>query len=567
MLDRGHSLRALVALAVCASLTFAQGNAAALGASGALLPPGPHAVGFRSSWVLDHGRTYRTGWDDGATYGAVKSPRPVLVLEWYPAEPPPADATSGDAGFMPHASYLSLPTADARLASLAEALRVHLQGIFAEQVLGAPEGMLDVELQRALQAPTSCVLDAAPAPGPFPVVLYHSGAGSSFEDNAALCEFLASHGYLVLGSAYLEADGSDLGIDGGRGSAEDAQCLLRHARTLPHADADRVALVGHSAGAQAFLRFAAQPGCPADALVLLDTTQDYYGLTLPLHEVLVREATEGRAHLTQPMLVAASPEAMYALCDTLVHAERCYLTVPDLGHDEFISQGLQRLQRIERDAQRGAVAPGEEGEAARAPAVRASYRALCEHVLAFLDAQLRGEDAAFAAQLERDRARPWTHAEPRLVLVPRGASGPEPWDPASEAPPTPRQFVRLMLEQGAEPACTVLERFRGGDGTAVPDGAPDDPPDGPLHSSTMLAGSLLHELSERGRKDEARRYLAALKAIPVDALGLFQFLADISSMQGKREQALHFLRLACELDPENAELASSLRALEASPER
>ena len=29
------------------------------------LPPGPHPVGFLTSWQLDHGRTYHTAFDDG----------------------------------------------------------------------------------------------------------------------------------------------------------------------------------------------------------------------------------------------------------------------------------------------------------------------------------------------------------------------------------------------------------------------------------------------------------------------------------------------------------------------
>ena len=209
--------------------------------------------------------------------------------------------------------------------------------------------------------------------------------GSSFEDNAALCGYLASHGYVVLGSAFPRADGRSLNIDGFRGSAEDVQFLVRWAHAHAFIDARRVGLVGHSAGAQAMLRFAAQPGCVGDALVLLDTTQDYYCLAMPFFEPLVREITDGIATLTTPMLVAANPAAMFALCDTLVKAERTYLTVPELGHDDFISQGQQRMARIARSPQAGPA------EAVKVELARAHYRVLCECVLQFLDATLRGE--------------------------------------------------------------------------------------------------------------------------------------------------------------------------------
>lgn len=195
-----------------------------------LLPHGPHTVGFVSSWELDHGRTYRTAFDDGATYGAEKSPRPILVNRWYPAV-----ATGRDP--MPHGAYFEIGSADAALEQLARALSEHGRRIFVQEVLQpeeeelGPEGLADLE--RLLAAPTACYSGAKPASGPFPLVLFHSGAGSSFEDNAAFCAYLASHGYVVLGGAYLDASGESLGVDGGDGSAGDFAFLLRHGRGLP----------------------------------------------------------------------------------------------------------------------------------------------------------------------------------------------------------------------------------------------------------------------------------------------------------------------------------------------
>lgn len=505
-----------------------------------ILAPGPLAVGFQSSWAFDEGRSYRTEFDHGKTYGAEKAPRPLLVLWWYPAAPAGVGAE-----VMPHGRYFAMPGEDPRLASYAAALGAYARGVFAGQTMGKAEAELDGEeraqLDSLLAAPTLCRYAAEPAGGPFPLVVYHGGAGSSFEDNAALCEFLASHGYVVLGSAFPEADGSSLGIDAGRGSAEDVQFLVRWARALPFVDWRRVALVGHSAGAQALLKYAAQPGCVGDALVLLDTTQDYYTLGMPLHESLVREATEGVAHLTRPILAAAGPEAIFALCDRLVNAERTYLTVPELGHDEFISQGLQRVARV---AHQPSV------PVARQPAVRANYRYLCETVRAFLDRELGRASAQSSARLERGSARTWRHDGPSLVRVPRGVSGPEPYAPESGAPPTPRQFRRLFEDGDVDSACALLERFRAAE------------PRGPLYTSTMLAGSLLHGLQAAGRREEAELYYSTLKELALPVLGLFEFLADVGTLQGKTEQALYFLRLAHDLDPEATGIADRLRKLE-----
>ena len=57
------------------------------------LEPVRYAVGFRSEWGFDHGRTYDTTFKDGSRYAADgKAPRPVLINLWYPAA---ADDTAG----------------------------------------------------------------------------------------------------------------------------------------------------------------------------------------------------------------------------------------------------------------------------------------------------------------------------------------------------------------------------------------------------------------------------------------------------------------------------------------
>jgi hypothetical protein len=85
----------------------------------ALLAPGPFGVGFRSTWEFDERRTYRTEFDDGETYGAEESPRPVLVLQWYPTHDRRADTMS-------HRQYFSIASDDPRLRNLADALTATL---------------------------------------------------------------------------------------------------------------------------------------------------------------------------------------------------------------------------------------------------------------------------------------------------------------------------------------------------------------------------------------------------------------------------------------------------------
>ncbi len=552
---RSSSVRRVLALPAVLFALLAAPRTSFARADEPLLEPGPFLVGFKTSWAYDAGRTYRTAADDGKTYGAGKSPRPVLVLLWYPArteqiEPAPARMSHGD--------YFSISGDESAPHALADALAAYARDVFVQETFEKAETALDdeqrAELERLLAKKTPCVRDAPAAESRFPLVLYHSGAGSSFEDNAALCEFLASHGFVVAGSAFLKADGSGFGIDADRGSADDAQLLVRFSHALPFVDPRAVALVGHSAGAQAFFKFAATPGCVADAVVLLDTTQDYYALGLPLHESLVREVVAGKANVRQPLLAAAGPDAIFELFDSVTAADRIELTVPELGHDEYISQGHQRLERMTRQHAAGTLPASEASAVAGAAKVHANYRVLCTVILEFLDATLRHDRAALDARLAADAARGWRFDEPCTTRVPPGADGPEPWDAKSDAPPSPRQFARVVKADG-ESAPAILARFRAAN------------PKSPLFSSSMLGGSMLFQLVDSGHGEDARHLLTEYRAIPLDVLSVFDFLSDISAMQGKTEPARRLLRIACDLDPDDGVRAKKLETLDASAGR
>ena len=225
------------------------------------LEPGPYAVGFRSLWQMDYSRVYNTVFNDKTTYASGKAPRPILINLWYPAERPSKQPP------MPHRDYLKIQTEDPRLARFAAKLAEYERDTVCTEVMGKPDAALTVDERRRLDhlwaASTACYRDAPPLDGRFPLVIYHPGAGSSFEDNAVFCEFLASHGYVVVGSAFQDVAGRTLAVDGRDGSARDLEFLIAHARRQPNVDWQAIGLVGHSLGAQAILMFRARPPRPS----------------------------------------------------------------------------------------------------------------------------------------------------------------------------------------------------------------------------------------------------------------------------------------------------------------
>src|SRR5262249_31393620 len=155
-------------------------------------------------------------------------------------------------------------------------LTYNIRVVVCEETVGKAPAILTLAeaavFDRFLAAKTFAVKDAAPADGRFPVVTHHPGLAGTPDDNSVLFEYLASHGYVVLSSAYPDPDASSVRITSNlQGSLRDMEFLARYARGLPFADSDRLGAMGHSYGAMAVLAWAALLGSPLRAFVTLDS--------------------------------------------------------------------------------------------------------------------------------------------------------------------------------------------------------------------------------------------------------------------------------------------------------
>jgi hypothetical protein len=304
------------------------------------LRPGPHTVGFRSTWQKDHSRRYALVLDSKAPRGSTKSPRPILVNVWYPAVRTDSSAP------MRHRDYLRIESQDPQLARVAAELIDYERRIVCKELMGKKLAELDEKERGRLEAfwdtPTAAHRDAPPMGGRFPLVIYHGGAQSSYEENSVFCEFLASHGYVVVGSAFQEVGGESFNIEGNHGSARDFEFLMNQASRMPNVDWQHIGLIGHSAGAQSALLFRAHDASSVDAVVSLDTTQDYSSLSTHGWDELVKYVLDHVDNMDGPLLIAANAHAVFQLSDALVKSDRYYLLTNDLSHSDFIAQGIIR---------------------------------------------------------------------------------------------------------------------------------------------------------------------------------------------------------------------------------
>jgi hypothetical protein len=310
------------------------------------LAPGPYPIGYRTSVALDTSRTY----DNKA--------RPILLAMWYPASEEALNTVSAR-----YNAYLRVPDVPEH-----PMFKPRLEAFVRNVVSNAA---------RLLDTPTAAHEDAQPARGRFPVVLYHPGAGGSFEENSLLFEYLASHGYIVVSSAFQSPFPDSMGnnVGGIERSVPDLLFLSREVARLPFADTTRLAAIGHSAGAQFLFEWIGSPLCPARAFVSLDTTLEYTAEKFKGHRGL-RRALKRLTPPQIPVLVLAQARMRprFRTFDYYLRRSRhTYVAVPHVQHDHFLTHGFA-----------GRVLTGHP----QASAVRRSYEEMCRTIKAFLDTSL-----------------------------------------------------------------------------------------------------------------------------------------------------------------------------------
>jgi pimeloyl-ACP methyl ester carboxylesterase len=506
------------------------------------LVPGPYRVGFRSIWQLDYSRRYNTVFDDKTTYAAGKAPRPILINTWYPAE------TSDEFKPMPHRDYLAIQTEDPRLSRFASKLIAFEQGIVCKELTGRSIAELTDRQRQLLEqfwdTPTASRRNAPSVDARFPLVVYHAGFGSSYQDNAVLCEYLASHGYVVVGSTYMDPNGESFHVDGYQNSARDIEFLIAHARRHSIVDWLHIGLVGHSGGAQASLVCRAQDGSPIDAVVSLDTTQDYHSLSTPGWEEMTKTLLEKSKNLDGPLLIATNAYAIFQLVDSLKDADRYYLTFRELDHNDFIDQGIQR--RVLECA----VNPDKADLRSGLESARGSYEALCAYIRDFFDVYLKNPSAESKKSLLKKYGQNKLGGRaPRVDHVPPGVTGPEPYREGSDTPPTPRQFRALLAARGVEATVALLKQFHEKDPTA------------PILGRDF-GDSLVEELLDKGRVQAAIAFYRLYGSYDPKLLGIFTRRGDNSRRFGATRGARQYYKKALMLDPMDAVAAERLKSLE-----
>jgi hypothetical protein len=342
---------------------------------------GPYPVGLKVVDQYDRSRTYPASPKDPPKSSLGENARPLQTLIWYPS-----------------------------LKSTDEPMTVddYTQLAYAEIHFNAPdekENRWRSLLKTSFGIRLSAVREAKPAIGRYPILIYAPSDSSVSWENADLCEYLASHGYVVLASPSIGVSTRDMtdDLDGINAQADDISFLITYAKSLPDTDLSEVAVVSWSWGGISGL-FASARDPRIDALVELDGSMRYspglvkragdvhpQRMTIPLLCFTRNVSLEDLENDDVPPADKDGPNVLNAW----IHGDLLNVNMLGMAHPEFSSM-FQRRESAQRFAENQVADYGRED-------ANTSYAWVALYTLNFLDAYLK-HDASAKEFLERTPA-------------------------------------------------------------------------------------------------------------------------------------------------------------------
>ena len=487
------------------------------------LEPGPYSVGYTVQHHIDHTRTYGDKFDRAGRPSGRDYDRPIQISIWYPAEAgsPSRIATFGD--------YVDSLITEVRFDKTSDLRKRRFFDRIRTNAFGPEGGSAEDEarMTRFLRNPTIAIKDARPRTGRFPLLIYAPGAASQSFENSALCEFLASYGYVV---AAFPCNGFDSRENVMKASdvealIRDAEFVMDKGRDFANADPDKIGVIGYSWGSLVGLFLAAR-NAHIDARVGIEGAEIVADLSEPVRRQFPFYDAVAAIRVPSLVMIDASDGRPVDLriYDRMKYAETRFLRFLSVSHGNF--SGLFRWALVlKKDAALE--------EIARFDRV---YALVGRYTLNFLEAKLKADNRG---REFLDRSLEANGIEAGLLTVEM--------HPALPRPPMGEEFLSIVRMEGARAGRAIWATARKADPDIVVSSLRD----------LFVVGQDAYYC---GRMQEAIDVFelaadacTANEPIVQQQSRLFLFLGRAYRKLGNLERARAWLKKAIDVYPDNAE--------------
>jgi dienelactone hydrolase len=329
-------------------------------------------VGFKNYTKDDNTRSYKRlyDWDNKVLA------RPISISLWYPTE------TISTNSKLKVKDYMTILKQEEEWKSLPDN-RILSWFYYAD----------NEKNRKQFDTETKAYLNAKPTKGNFPVVIYAPSFQASSVENFALCEFLASHGYIVISSPSRGTENRFL--DGGttrdvETQARDIEFLIAEAASLRNAEPDNLSVIGFSFGGISNV-LAQMRNERIKALICLDGSIKYQFQKLlsssyadvskvDVPFVFMSQKDIPRSVMTEDKIDTTLNES-FPFFDSLKYSQAYYLKFNDLTHPYFSSMGILFQDRDPRQDKSD-------------KEIIVSYEWVSKYIMHFLNGFLKGDKSS-----------------------------------------------------------------------------------------------------------------------------------------------------------------------------
>ena len=487
------------------------------------LEPGPYTVGFKVVSRYDYSRTYKPKYDYEGRLQSGEPSRPIQISIWYPAK------KTGDSVQMLYEEYVYLIVKEESFGELTDEEKLQSKKRFAQFAQGAPED----KLQELFKTKTAAFKDASPQAGLFPPILFAQAYNLPPLTNFIMCEYLASHGYIVVTSPPLGMTSRQPSADlkGVETQLRDIEYLSGFVHDFPNVDQKKLGAIGYSTGTLALALLAIR-NTNLDALISLDGAIAFnFGYSI-LYQSIYYDPSKVHIPIMHMTPREQNQNTDLSFFESLKYSALHILKFKGLRHYDFSSFGMISNTMVPNFA---TFLNDIFGRGPSSADTKRGYEVICRYALNFLNAYMKDNQKSWTF-LKR---QPEDNGVPKGFLIVESKTG-------FKAPPTEEQFVDIINKKGIQNAFQIYN--------AVKKNAPDYV----VFKEATINNLGYQFLGSQRIKEAIEIFKLNVKAYPESA-NVYDSLAEAYMLEGNKDLAIQNYEKTLALLPNDMNISEEFK--------